>query len=109
PEDGPVGHVLSGLGAVPVPSVLRDQHDHSRSEIVLLGVCGNDPVAVGAHQDLIRRVRVPAVAGAGLEMDLGESKIVAVFASDYCERVHLVGFRISGVTTRTRGWSHASG
>ena len=98
-----MGHVLPGLGAVPVPSVLRDQRDYTRREVVLLGVGGDYPVAVGAQQDLVGRVRVPAVAGAGLEMDLGESKIGAVLASDHCERVDLAG---ENVGDASRGLSH---
>src|SRR5712691_11312091 len=35
-EDRPVGHVLSGLGPVPVPRALRDEHDHAGAEVVLL-------------------------------------------------------------------------
>ena len=98
-----MGHILSGLGAVPVPSVLRNQRDYARREVVLLGVGGNDPFAFGAHKDLIRRVRVPTVAGAGHEMDLRESKIVAVLASDRCERVDLAG---EDVGDAPRGLSH---
>src|SRR6266550_318100 len=61
------------------------------------------PVPSGAHQDLIRRVRVPAVARARLEMDLGESEISAVLASDGRERVDLAG---EDVGDAPRGPSH---
>ena len=86
-----MGHVLARLGAVPVPRVLGDEDDHARSEIVLLGVGRDDAVAVGAYEDLIGRVRVPAVARARFEMDLRQPKIGAVLASDRGERVNLAG------------------
>jgi len=58
---------------------------------VLLAIGGDEPVAVGAHQDLIGRVHVPAVAGAGLEVDLRQPKVGTVLASDRGERVHVAG------------------
>ena len=85
------------------PLVPGTQPAYVAIDVMLLGVGGNDPFAFGAHKDLIRRVRVPTVAGAGLEMDLGESKIGAVLASDHCERVDLAG---ENVGDASRGLSH---
>ena len=86
-----MSHVLSGLGPVPVPRVLRYQHDDAGAEVVLLVVGGDKAIAFGAHEDLISRVRVPAVAGTRFEMDLREAKIVTVLASHRGERIHVAG------------------
>ena len=64
-----MGHVLSGLGPVPMSRFLRDQGDHAGREIVLLGVGGDEPIALCADENLIRRVRVPAIARAGLHFE----------------------------------------
>ena len=86
-----MSHVLSGLGPVPVPRVLRYQHDDAGAEVVLLVVGGDEAIAFGAHEDLVGRVRVPAVAGAGLETDLREPKISTVLAPDRGKRVDVAG------------------
>ena len=86
-----MGHVLTRLGPVPVPRVLGDEYDHARGEVVLLTVGGDEPVAFGAHEDLIGRVRVPAVTRARLEMDLREPKIGTVLASDSRKGLDIAG------------------
>ena len=58
---------------------------------MLIGVGGDDPVAVGAQEDLVGRVRVPAVARAGLEPIFREPKIGTVLTSDRGEPVDIAG------------------
>ena len=84
-----MSHVLAGLGPVPVTRVCWNEHDHARRQVIPLGVGRDDPVALRAHQDLIGRVEVPAIARAGFEVDLGDAKILTVLTPDSREAVHV--------------------
>jgi len=56
---------------------------------VLLGLGRDDAVTFGHEKDLIGRVHVPAVACAILEVDLRQTKVLAVLTADGRERVDM--------------------
>ena len=84
-----MGHALPGLRAMPVLGVRRDERDDAGGQVVLLGLGRDDAVAFGHEKDLIGRMHVPAVAGAVLEVDLRQTKVLAVLPTDGGECVDL--------------------
>ena len=84
-------HALAGLRAVPVLGVRRDERDDAGLEIALVTLGRDDPVAFGHQEDLVRRVNVPAVPRAVLEMDFGKTQVFAVLAADRRDGLHVTG------------------